>query len=325
MKFALCNEMFETRPMAEVCSVARKLGYHGLELAPFTLAPTVMDISSHQRRETRRIVADHGLEVVGLHWLFARPTAGKDLPPLHLTTRDQAIWQRTRDYLAALLDLCSDLGGKVLVLGSPKQRSILWENPKSESRNSKQAQKPEIPNSKQGGAGDGVSVPGASNFGFVSDFEFRNSSLYQGAWKRAVDLLASVVERAGELGLTICFEPLAPVETNFINTVEEGMKLVREVNHPSLRIHLDVKAMCSEGKSVPAIIRSVKTKDVGHFHVNDPNLYGPGMGDVDYAPIAQAVRDLGYNKWLSVEPFKYDPDPETVAKKSMECLKRFWP
>ncbi|HQI28842.1 MAG TPA: sugar phosphate isomerase/epimerase family protein, partial [Sedimentisphaerales bacterium] len=176
-----------------------------------------------------------------------------------------------------LLDLCSDLGGKVLVLGSPKQRSIL------------------------------------------------ENQTRQGAWNRAVDLLSSVVERAGELGLTICLEPLAPVETNFINSVEEGMKLVREVNHPSLKIHLDVKAMCSEGKPVPAIIRSVKVQDVGHFHVNDPNLYGPGMGEVDYAPIAEAVRDLGYDKWLSVEPFKYDPDPETVAKKSIEYLRRFWP
>jgi len=174
----------------------------------------------------------------------------------------------TRDYLVALLDLCSDLGGKVLVLGSPKQRNILENQTK------------------------------------------------RGAWRRAVDLLASVVERAQDLGLTICFEPLSPVETNFINTVEDGMRLVHEVKSPSLKIHLDVKAMCSEGKPVP---------DIGHFHVNDPNLYGPGMGEVDYAPIAQAVRDIGYDKWLSVEVFKYDPDPETIAKKSIDYLRRFWP
>jgi sugar phosphate isomerase/epimerase len=153
----------------------------------------------------------------------------------------------------------------------------------------------------------------------------RDTPAYRGAWRRAVDLLASVVEQAGELGLAICFEPLAPAETNFINTVEEGMKLVREVNHPSLKIHLDVKAMCSEGKPVAEIIHSVKAEDVGHFHVNDVNLYGPGMGDVDYAPIAHAVRDIRYDKWLSVEVFKYDPDPETIAKKSIDYLRRFWP
>ncbi|HSW02377.1 MAG TPA: sugar phosphate isomerase/epimerase family protein [Sedimentisphaerales bacterium] len=271
MKFALCNEMFEKQPMAQIASVAARLGYHGIEIAPFTLGPSATEITAGRRRETHQAIEDHGLETVGLHWLFAGPRG------LHMTTPDQAAWQRTRDYLASLLDLCSDLGGKILVLGSPKQRNVLENQTK------------------------------------------------QGAWKQAVDLLRSVVERAGELGLTICLEPLAPVETNFINTVAEGMKLVREVNHPSLKIHLDVKAMCSEGTHVPAIIRSVKAEDVGHFHVNDPNLYGPGMGDVDYAPIARAVRDIGYDKWLSVEPFRYDPDPETVAKKSIDCLRRFWP
>jgi sugar phosphate isomerase/epimerase len=66
------------------------------------------------------------------------------------------------------------------------------------------------------------------------------------------------------------------------------------------------------------VIRSVRSEDVGHFHVNDANLYGPGMGNTDYAPIATAVRDIGWDAWLSVEVFKYDPDPETIARKSME-------
>jgi sugar phosphate isomerase/epimerase len=277
MRFALCNEMFENRPMTEIASVAAKLGYHGIEVAPFTLGPSATEITKAKRKETRKAIEDHGLETVGLHWLFARPAAPKDALPLHMTTGDQATWQRTRDYLLVLLDLCNDLGGKVLVLGSPKQRDILQNQSK------------------------------------------------EGAWKRAVDLLGFVVDRAGKLGLTICFEPLAPAETNFINTVEEGMRLVREVNHPSLKIHLDVKAMCSEAKPAPAVIRSVKAQDVGHFHVNDPNLYGPGMGEVDYAPITEAVRDIGYDKWLSVEVFKYDPDPETIARRSIDYLRRFWP
>jgi sugar phosphate isomerase/epimerase len=69
----------------------------------------------------------------------------------------------------------------------------------------------------------------------------------------------------------------------------------------------------------------VTNEDIGHFHVNDANLYGPGMGDVDYAPIAEAVRDVGYDRWLSVEVFKYDPDPETIAQKSIDYLRNLWP
>jgi sugar phosphate isomerase/epimerase len=49
------------------------------------------------------------------------------------------------------------------------------------------------------------------------------------------------------------------------------------------------------------------------------------MGDVEYEPIAEAIKDIGWDRWLSVEPFKYDPDPETVARKSIEYLRRFWP
>jgi sugar phosphate isomerase/epimerase len=294
MRFALCNEMFQGRPTAEVAAVAARLGYQGIEIAPFTLAPTAADVTSSQRKEARQAIEDHGLETVGLHWLFAGPAG------LHITTADRAVWQRTRDYFAALLDLCGDLGGKVLVLGSPKQRNVLEENPQS---------------------------------------QIRNPQLYEAAWRRAVEMLRSVLDHAADLGLTICLEPLSPAETNFINTVEEGMNMVREIGHPNFRIHLDVKAMCSEanqeskvknqesdpGRAVANIIRSVQAADIGHFHANDPNLYGPGMGSVDYTPIAQALRDIGYDRWLSVEPFKYDPDPETIARWSIDYLHQFWP
>lgn len=270
MKFALCNEMFENRPVAEVCLVAGRLGYHGIEIAPFTLARSAADVTSRQRKEIRQAVAEHGLEIVGLHWLFVGPTG------LHMTTPDEAVWGKTRNYLSCLLDLCNDLGGKVLVVGSPRQRNI---------------------------------PPGQT---------------FEGAWKRAVDLFAAVLEKAGKLDVTLCIEPLSPQETDFINTVAQGLKMVREINHPHFKLHLDVKAMCSEDKPVAEIIRSVRAEDIGHFHVNDPNLYGPGMGDVDYGPIAEAIRDIGYDKWLSVEVFKYDPDPETIARKSIGCLRSYF-
>jgi len=271
MRFALCNEMFQDRPMAEVAATVRKLGYHGLEIAPFTLAASATEVTPAKRRQTRQAIEDEGLECVGLHWLFAGPAG------LHMTTPDEKTWTHTRDYLSALLDLCRDLGGSVLVLGSPKQRSVI------------------------------------------------EGQTYSGAWQRAADLLGSVLDKARDLGLTICLEPLSSAETNFVNTVAEGMKMVRQLNHPSLKIHLDVKAMCSEGRPVPDVIRSLQADEIGHFHVNDANLYGPGMGDVDYAPIAEAIKEVGWDKWLSVEVFKYDPDPETIARQSIDYLRRFWP
>ncbi len=79
MKFALCNEMFEDMSMAQVCSILSRMGYHGIEIAPFTLGSSAENISSELRKETRQIISDNGLETVGLHWLFAGPEG------LHIT------------------------------------------------------------------------------------------------------------------------------------------------------------------------------------------------------------------------------------------------
>lgn len=262
--------MFEGMPLAEVCSAAKALGYDGLELAPYTLCSNAYAFSVEARKAAAGCIADHGLEVVGLHWLYVG-TEG-----MHMTSPDATRWTAARDYLDELVDMCADMNGKVLVIGSPNQRSL------SEGQ------------------------------------EFAD------AWCRARDLFASVRDKAAARDVTLCIEPLAPKETDFMNTVAEGVKMIRELDHPNVKVHLDVKAMSAEEGDVPDIIRATKLEDIGHFHVNDPNLYGPGMGDVDYGPIADAVKEVGWDKWLSVEVFKYDPDPETIARQSMECLREYW-
>jgi sugar phosphate isomerase/epimerase len=118
MRYAICNETFEGWGHARVCAFVAGLGYRGLELAPFTLAPRITDVPAERRRELRRQAADHGLTLLGLHWLLAR-TEG-----LHLTAPDAAERQRTADYLVELAKCCADLGGDVLVFGSPAQRRI---------------------------------------------------------------------------------------------------------------------------------------------------------------------------------------------------------
>jgi sugar phosphate isomerase/epimerase len=121
--------------------------------------------------------------------------------------------------------------------------------------------------------------------------------------------------------VTICLEPLAPSETNFINTAEEAVRFVREHASPNFKIILDVKAMCSEAKPIPQIIRE-SWPHFAYFHANDRNLKGPGFGDVDYKPIASALREIGYDGVVSVEVFKFEEGPEAIATRSIEYLKR---
>lgn len=118
MKFAICNETFQDWPLDRACAFAAECGYTGVEIAPFTLAARAGDVSAAERVEIRRQVKAAGLEVVGLHWLLAK-TEG-----FHLTSPDAEVRTHTADYFADLARLCGDLGGKLMVLGSPVQRNL---------------------------------------------------------------------------------------------------------------------------------------------------------------------------------------------------------
>jgi sugar phosphate isomerase/epimerase len=125
----------------------------------------------------------------------------------------------------------------------------------------------------------------------------------------------------GAAGIDFCLEPLAPSETNFINTCSQAMDVIRRVNHPHFKLHMDVKAQSSEpGATVPGLVRQYAA-GAGHFHAQDVNLRGPGMGDVDFGPIIRALVDAGYDRWVSVEVFDFSPGAEETARRSIDCLK----
>src|SRR4051812_32242247 len=118
MKYAICNETFEGWDHARVCNRVAELGYTGLEVAPFTLAPRITDVTAARRAELRRQAEAAGVRVIGLHWLLAK-TEG-----FHLTAADPAVRKRTGEDLAELTPARADLGGDRLVLGSPFQRNL---------------------------------------------------------------------------------------------------------------------------------------------------------------------------------------------------------
>ena len=118
MRIALCNEVLAGMPLEQQCEYAARLGYDGLEIAPFTLSDTPEKISTAEAANIRRVVEASGLVVTGLHWLLVKPDG------LSLTDPDTALRKRTLDVMTRLIGLCAELGGAVLVHGSPKQRQI---------------------------------------------------------------------------------------------------------------------------------------------------------------------------------------------------------
>jgi sugar phosphate isomerase/epimerase len=266
MKYAICNETFEGWNHARVCQFVAQTGYTGLELAPFTLAPLITDVSAARRKELRQQAEAEGVSIIGLHWLLAK-TDG-----FMLTSPDAGIRQRTADYLAELARACRDFGGEILVLGSPMQRKI----PPGHTRDQ------------------------------AEDF--------------AVDTIQRMVKELDKSAVYLCLEPLAPTEADFLQTAVEGQKMRDRIGHPRVQLHLDVKAMSSEKEPVPAVIRKHYTA-MKHFHANDANRRGPGFGAVDFAPIFQALKDVKYDGWVSVEVFDYSPDPETIARESIRYMR----
>jgi sugar phosphate isomerase/epimerase len=267
MKFGICNEIFEGWKIDDAMAFAKKAGYDGIEIAPFTLAKSVTEIPAAERERIRQAAAGLGLEISGIHWVLVQAEG------MYLNHPDSAVRTRTAGYFCDLVDFCADLAGRIIVVGSPKQRNLM----------------------------EGVA--------------------YEQAWQWAAETFRDSVRRAEDKGVTICFEPLAPAETNFINTAAEAIRFTRQFNSPAMKVILDVKAMCSESKSIPQIIHESRG-EFAYFHANDRNLKGPGFGDVDFHPIAAALREVGYDGYASVEVFKFEEGPEAIATRSIDYLKR---
>jgi D-psicose/D-tagatose/L-ribulose 3-epimerase len=117
-RLAICNETFQGWTFAEMCQGARRLGYTGLEIAPFTLGDDAASLPVEKRNELRRTMASEGIAYVGLHAILSAPKG------LHVTTPDAGVRQRSWEYVRKLVDLAADLGGSaIVVFGSGKQRS----------------------------------------------------------------------------------------------------------------------------------------------------------------------------------------------------------
>ncbi|MAI72757.1 MAG: D-tagatose 3-epimerase [Rhodopirellula sp.] len=267
MKYAICNETFGDWPLDRALAYAQEVGYTGWEVAPFMLTDDIGSFSAIKRDAYRQQVERAGFEITGLHWLLAK-TEG-----LHLTTVDGEVRKRTVDYICDLARLCHDLGGKVMVLGSPQQRNV----PEGQSMES--------------------------------------------AMENAADVIRAAVPILDELDVQIALEPLGHEEGNFLLTAAKARELQGMIDSEQVKLHLDVKAMSDEERPIHQLIRDNADAMI-HFHANDPNRQGPGMGNVDFVPIFQALQDIGYAEWVSVEVFDYDPGVERLVTESMENMLR---
>lgn len=128
---------------------------------------------------------------------------------------------------------------------------------------------------------------------------------YRRQWKTVVGNLKTLSDYAAKRGRQICLEPLNRFETDFINTCDQALKMIREVGSPALRLHLDTFHMNIEEKDQAAAIRKAG-KRLGHFHACGSDRGTPGNDHIDWKPIARALKDVGYGGDVVIESFTTD-------------------
>ena len=159
---------------------------------------------------------------------------------------------------------------------------------------------PAIIGSMQGKSGDGVSHEQA--IGYL---------------KESLEALGPHAEKKGQ---SLFYEPLNRYETNLFNQLSDGCDVLDSLETSNVKLLADLFHMNIEEADLPHAIRHAG-KHIGHVHFVDSNRSAAGLGHTDFAPIVQALNDIGYEGYLCAEAFPL-PDADTCAKTTIETIKR---
>jgi D-psicose/D-tagatose/L-ribulose 3-epimerase len=267
VRYAVCNEMFGALGLDRAAAIAAAEGYGGLELAPFTLFGDFSAGAFHTGvAAARAALRASGLEFVGFHWLLVGPEG------LHIACPDPAPRRKAWDHVARLVDAAAELGGGVLVLGSPKQRS---------------------------------SVPGSSR-------EAATALLAEG--------LAGIAPRAAAASSPILLEALSSDQTDVVNTIAEARALVESIGSPGIGGMFDFHNTGDETSPWPELI-GAQAPFIAHVHANEPDGSCPRRGGADFGPAFDALRDIHFRGWVSVEAFDLPADPAATLREGMALFR----
>jgi D-psicose/D-tagatose/L-ribulose 3-epimerase len=155
-------------------------------------------------------------------------------------------------------------------------------------------------------------------------------------WKLVVTNLKQLADYAAKKGVRLCIEPLNRFETDFLNTCDQGLKLLRAVNKKNVKLHLDTFHMNIEEKNQGASIRKAG-KALGHFHACGSDRGTPGNDHIDWKPIVAALKSIKYDGDVVIESFttdvkviaraaaiwrKMEPTRDEIAVKGLAFLKK---
>jgi len=135
---------------------------------------------------------------------------------------------------------------------------------------------------------------------------------------RFVELARDLCDYAAPKGVTLVLEPVNRYEIDFINSVAEGVDLMKKVGRPNMKLMPDVFHMNIEDRTIGGELER-HIEYVGYIHFADSNRLAPGQGHTDFADILAHLRRAKYDGWISVEILP-KPNPDTAARQAAEFL-----
>jgi sugar phosphate isomerase/epimerase len=155
----------------------------------------------------------------------------------------------------------------------------------------------------------------------------------QGRWggdvtrEKGLEQLAEAVgelaKHAKKYSVPLLFEPLNRYETNFVSTVEAGLELLKKSGSDNVRLLCDLFHMNIEERDIAESLRQAG-KQIGHVHLADSNRCAAGGGHTDFAPIAKALREIGYDGFISAEAMAGPGGPEEAARMTMAAFRKYF-
>jgi len=273
MKYALCNELFGSTDLSKAAEITRKAGYGGIEFAPFTVFGSFSpaDVNSGIKN-IKKALARNDLAFVGFHWLLVSSQA-RASRPMSPTSPDKALRDAANERLRLLLSVAGELGGGVLVLGSPKQRKS-------------------SPGQKAGEA----------------------AALLR-------DCLCSLGDYAVKCNSKVLIEALDSTQCDVINTLAEAAELVNAAASPGLSSMFDYHNCGDEKESWDVLIRTYAPV-IKHVHINEWDGGPPGSGSSDYLPAFRALKETGFDGWISMEIFSQPVDAAALVTNALAFMKK---
>lgn len=154
-------------------------------------------------------------------------------------------------------------------------------------------------------------------------------------WELAVTGLQELSRRAGERGIKLAIEPLCRYRTSVVNTVDQGLDMIRDVDSPNLGLHYDTFHAClEEADLIASLEKALDSGKVYHFHACANNRGGPGEGILPWDRVLPLLKEKNYSGHVTMETFApggldaswihVHPQPDEVARRGIDFLRRYF-